>query len=130
MILTGTTAALFFNGTRVGKCRQINLQIDREALPTTRQGDTDLTFINGLRNTQGSATLFYDPTDAGVDALMAQVYSDATTLPGFDLVFDSVTDQQVIASGVLTNVSLSASYGAAQVVEIQFQVSGKPTAVL
>lgn len=130
MILTGTTAALFFNGTRVGKCRQISLQIDREALPTTRQGDLDLTFIAGLRNTQGSATLFYDPSDLGVDTLLTQVYSDSTTLPGFELVFDSVTDQKVTASGVLTNVSLAASFGAAQVVEIQFQVSGKPTAVL
>lgn len=130
MILTGTTAAMFFNGTRIGKCRQISLQVEREALSTTRQGDTDLTFINGLRNTKGSASLFYDPSDAGVDALMAQVYSDSTSLPGFELVFDSLSGQKVTASGVLTSVGLSASYGVAQVVEIQFQVSGKPTAVL
>lgn len=130
MILTGTTAALLFNGTRIGKCRQINLQIDREALPTTRQGDVDHTFIAGLRGTQGSASLFYDPEDAAVAAILAKVYNDDTALAGLELTFDSTTGKKVSASVVLTNMSLSASYGAAQVVEIQFQVSGKPTAVL
>lgn len=130
MILTGATAALFYDSTRVGKCRQISLAVDREALQTTKQGDVDRTFIAGLRGTQGSASLFYDPQDTTVAALLAKVYNDDTTLPGLEMVFDSVVGKKVTASVVLTNVSLSASYGAAQVVEIQFQVSGKPTAVL
>lgn len=130
MILTGATAILTFGGTRVGKCRSISLEVDREALPTTRQGDVDRTFIAGLRGTQGSASLFYDPEDAAVAAILAKVYSDDTALSGLELIFDSTADKKVSASVVLTNVSLSASYGAAQVAEIQFQVSGKPTAVL
>lgn len=130
MILTSTTAALFYEGSRVGKCRQINLDVEREALETTKQGDVDRTFISGLRGTRGSASLFYDPNDTAVTALLTAVYDDDTTLPGLDMVFDSIASKQVTASVVLTNVSLAASFGAAQVVEIQFQVSGKPTAAL
>ena len=130
MILTGTTAVLYFGGTRVGKCRSISLQVDREALPTTKQGDIDRTFIAGLRGTQGSASLFYDPDDPAVSDLLEKVFADDTSLAGLDLVFDSVTDKKVTASVVLTGTGLSASYGSAQVCEIQFQMSGKPTAVL
>lgn len=130
MILTGATAALFFSGTRIGKCRSISVEVDREALPTTKQGDLDRTFIAGLRGTQGSASLFYDPEDAGVAALISKLYDDNTTLSGLELVFDTVTNKKVAASVVLTSAGFSASYGAAQVCDIQFQVSGKPTTVL
>lgn len=130
MILSGTTAVLWFGSTRIGKCRSISLDVEREALQTTRQGDIDRTFIPGLRGTQGSANLFYDPEDAAVAALLAKVYDDDTALSGVDMVFDWVTDKKVTASVIITSMSLSASFGAAQVVEIQFQVSGKPTAAL
>jgi hypothetical protein len=130
MILTGTTAALFFGGTRIGKCRDISLSIDREALPTTKQGDLDRTFISGLRSTSGSASLFYDPEDAATDALLTQVYADNSTLSGVEMVFDSATGKKVTASAVITRVGLSASFGAAQVCDIDFQISGKPTAAL
>lgn len=126
MILTGATATLVFDTIRVGKCRQISLEVDREALPTTKQGDIDRTFISGLRDTKGSASLFYDPTDPAVDALMTRVFTDSGTLSGLDLVFDTHTDEKVSVSVVLTNASINAGYGTAQVCDIQFQVSGKP----
>lgn len=130
MILTGTTAVLFFGSTRIGKCRSISLDVEREALQTTKQGDLDRTYIAGLRGTQGSASLFYDPDDTAVAAILTKVYADDATTSTMDLVFDWVTDKKVTASVILTNLSVSASYGAAQVCEIQFQVSGKPTTVL
>lgn len=130
MILTGTTAALYFGGTRIGKCKNISLSIDREALPTTKQGDLDRTFISGLRGTSGSASLFYDPDDSATDAMLTQVYADSSTLSGIEMVFDSATGKKATANAILTRVGISASYGAAQVCDIDFQISGKPTASL
>jgi hypothetical protein len=130
MILTGATAALHFNGTRIGKCRDIALSIDRETLPTTRQGDLDRTFIAGLRNTTGSASLFYDPEDTATDALLTQVYADSGALSNLEMVFDQATGRKVTASVLLTRASLSVSFGSAQVCAIDFQISGKPTAAL
>lgn len=126
MILTGATAALFFDTLRIGKCRQISLEVDREALPTTKQGDIDRTFISGLRDTKGSASLFYDPSDPAVDALMTKVFTDSASLSSLDLVFDTVTDEKFTVQVVLTSAALTTGYGSAQVCEIQFQVSGKP----
>ena len=127
MILTGATAALYFGNSRIGKCRNISLSIEREALPTTKQGDIDRTFIAGLRSTSGSASLYYDPDDSATDALLTQVYSDSSTLSGVEMIFDSVTGKKIAASAVVTRVGVSASFGAAQVCDIDFQVSGKPT---
>lgn len=130
MIPTGSTAAVFFEGSRIGKCRSMDLSIEREALQTTRQGDVDRTYIPGLRGTSGSASLFYDPEDAATAALLLKLYDDNRSLSGFEFVFDTVVGKKVTASVVITNAGLSTSYGAAQVCEIQFQISGKPTAVL
>lgn len=130
MILTGTTALLRYQGSRIGRCRSISLSIEREALPTTKQGDLDRTFIAGLRSTSGSASLFYDPNDQATAALLDKAYDDDSTLPSLEMVFDLPGDRKVSASVVITNITMSASYGAAQLCEIQFQVSGKPVAVL
>lgn len=130
MILSGSTAALYFDGTRIGKCRSLSLDIEREALQTTKQGDLDRTFIPGLRGSSGSASLFYDPEDTATAAVLAKAYDDGTTLSGMELVFDLIGSKKVTASILLTNVGVSTSYGSAAVCEIQFQISGKPTAVL
>lgn len=130
MILTGTTASLYFGGVKIGKCRNISLSIDREALPTTKQGDTDRTFISGLRSTSGSASLFYDPNDAATASIMTTLYSESSSLSGIDMVFDSMTGRKVSANMVITRASISASYGAAIVCDIDFQISGKPTSTL
>lgn len=130
MLLTGTTAALLFGGVRIGKCRSISLSIEREALPTTKQGDLDRTFISGLRSTAGSANLYYDPEDTATAGILAQAYEDTNALSSIEMVFDMMTGKKVVATAVITRIGISASYGAAHVCDIDFQVSGKPTAAL
>lgn len=130
MIPTSVHAELRYGGLRIGKVTQIQFQTSREALENTTLEKWDRTFLSGLRDSSGSGTLFYDPEDAATVALIEDVYENSTALGGVQLVFDSVVGKSVSASAVLTNVSVSVSFGEASVCEIQFQISGKPTANL
>lgn len=130
MIRNSTHAALWFGSLRVGKVRDINLQIDREALEDTKQGDVDRTYIKGLRTTSAQGTLFYDPEDDAVAAFMGELLDDTTAVSNLTLVFDSEVNINMTGPVIVTSATLSASVGAAQTCQLQFQLSGKPAGSL
>jgi len=102
----------------------------RDALETTTLEKWDKTFIAGLRESSASGSLFYDPDDSAAVALISEIYNDGTATIPMEMLFDSVIGKSVAATVVITNVSMSASFGAAQVCEIQFRISGKPISTL
>lgn len=126
MIATSANATMYYSGSRVGKVKNIQLQTSREALDTTKLNQFDRSFIAGLRDTSATATLFYDPNDLTTVSLIEKIYEDNTSTAAFELVFDSRTEKSTQASAVVTRISVSASYGSAQVCDIEFRVSGKP----
>ena len=129
MILTSTTAALYFNTLRIGKARSIDLDISREALRTTTIDAFDHTYIAGLRDTKASAVLFYDPLDNAVVSILNAIYDDtAEVTQQFTFVWDTNTNRSLTSAAILTNIGLSATYGEADVCKISVQLSGKPTA--
>jgi hypothetical protein len=130
MIPTSVHAELRYNGVRVGRVRSIQFQTSRDALETTTLEKWDKTFIAGLRESSASGSLFYDPDDSAAVALISEIYNDGTATIPMEMLFDSVIGKSVAATVVITNVSMSASFGAAQVCEIQFRISGKPISTL
>lgn len=110
--------------------RDIQLQTSRDALDTTTLDKWDRTFIAGLRDTSASGSLFYDPEDAPTVQLISDTYSDSSATLPMEIVFDSMLGKSVSANVVITSLSVSASFGAAQVCEVQFRISGKPIADL
>jgi hypothetical protein len=129
MILTSTTAGLYFNNVRVGKVKNIDLDISREAMRTTTIDLFDNTYIAGLRDTKASALLFYDPQDPTVVNILDTIYADTPEiLPNFKFVWDINTNRSLTSDAVITNIGLSATYGEAQVCKLSVQLSGKPTA--
>jgi hypothetical protein len=84
-------------------------------------------FLPGIRDSSGSASLFYDPDDAVVSAIINDTYVDGTALSSIQMIFDTALGKSVAADIVITNISMSASFGVAQVCDIQFRVSDKPT---
>lgn len=130
MILTSVHAELRYDGTRIGRVRSIQFQTSRDALETTTLDKWDRTFISGLRDSSASGSLFYDPDDTAAVVLISDLYEDSSATLPMEMLFDSVAGKSISATVVITNISMSASFGAAQVCEIQFRVSGKPTSTL
>ena len=127
MILTGTTAALYYGTLKIGKVKNIKLDISRTAIQTTTLDAFDHTYIAGIRDTKASATLFYDPADAVIVSIINAIYDDvSTTTTNFQFIWDTNTTRQLTSAAVITNIGLSAAFGEAQICELALQLSGKP----
>jgi hypothetical protein len=127
MILTGATAGLYYNTLRVGKVKNIDLDISREALRNTTLDLFDHTYIAGIRDTKASATLFYDPLDVAVVNIINAIYEDvAEVTKDFQFVWDTSTKRGLTSSAIITNIGLSVAFGEAQVCKLSLQLSGKP----
>lgn len=131
MILTGIDGFMRYGSSRVGKCRNIRLTIAKNPLRTTTLQDFDETYIAGLRNTTGTASLFYDPTDTVAASLLNTILANnGAGTEAVELVLSKPRQKSFIVNAILTEVGVSVAYGEAQVCEISFQVSGKPTGAL
>lgn len=131
MVLTGADGYLKSPNGRIGKCRNVRLSISKGTLRTTKQGDVDETYIPGLRNTSGSATLFYDPKDLAATAFLNSILGDSRVASTeIELVLSKQRGKVLKFNIILTEVGLAVSYGEAQACDISFQVSGRITGVL
>jgi hypothetical protein len=128
MILTGTTAGLYYNCTRIAKCVNFDLQVSREMKDTTKLDSWDRTFLAGLRDTTATALLLYDPEDAPAVALFNSIMLDSTDAECFELEFDNIANLGVTMAAIIKQMSLSVRYGEAQASNVVLQCSGKPTA--
>jgi hypothetical protein len=139
MILSSATAELRLNGTRIGKVRNIQPQINRAALETTTLDSWDNTFTNGLRTSTISATILFDPEDATAVTLFNTILEDKPSPSGVTVVFDRLYSGVVPAnhlaakalalecSCLITSVSPGIAFGDLIAVQVSMQVTGKPT---
>lgn len=124
-VVTGRNGELRYQGTRVAKCRQFNIDIARDALETTTLGDEDRTYISGLRGSTGSATILYDSANAATTGLLNSILdSDGTR--SIDLVLNTTANKVLTCTALLTQVGTPVSVGEVTACSISFQISGKP----
>jgi len=127
-VKTAATAELQFGGASIGKVRDIKLDINRDALETTGIGQTDRTYVYGVRSTSGSGTLLYDSADTATRDVMNTLLSDSQSLSRVKLVLDTATALGTIEGDVVvTQAGVSVSVGDLVSVPISFNVSGKPS---
>jgi hypothetical protein len=129
VIITGSVAALYVGSAKIGKCRDMTLNTSRQKLETTKLGDRDRTYIAGLRDTTGSANLFYDQADPAIVAIMESVYNDVAPMIEIKMLFDVYTGKRVRGQVILEALSIPVAFGAVTVCSIQFQITGKPEVV-
>jgi hypothetical protein len=125
-VVTGRTGELRYQGTRVAKCRQFSLDIDREALETTTLGDDDRTYVEGLRGTTGTATILYDESNTATRNLLNSVL-DNTGAKSIQLFLNTTTSRSFTVNALLTQVGTPVSVGEVTACSVSFQISGKPT---
>ena len=120
-----TQADVLFNGVKVAKCREISFPVQNAALDTTGIGETDATSAYGLRSTTATATILYDPADAGTVALMNRIRRNDQTLDTLRLVSKRGSSQgDVEGDVVITSMTVPVQVGDLMTAQINMNVSG------
>lgn len=128
-VKTSMTAEVRWNNTKIGKIKDVSLDIQRNALDTTVLGDLDETSVYGVRSTSGSGTLLYDPEDAPTVAIMNKILSsDYVASDSLTIVLDTANNKQITGSVLLTSSQVGVSTGEVISIPVQFKVNAKPTA--
>jgi hypothetical protein len=123
MILTGADGQLKHNGVVISKIRNWSMTANKAAIETTTLGLYDRTYINGLRGATGSASMFYDPSDAKAVEFLNTIFTQSSE-EKVDFIFDRLNNGEIEGQGFITSIGASVSVGEAQACEIQFQFSG------
>lgn len=127
-VQTGNTGSLLYQGVRVAKVRNFNFSTQRGALDTTGVGELDRTFVSGVRQTQGTATILYDPADPATRSLISSIFDNsATTQPKLDFKINSATGTGVGGTGILTEIGAAVNVGDVVAFNCNFQLSGAVT---
>jgi hypothetical protein len=128
-ILNATHGELRWNGTKIAKVLNASINKTRDTLQTTGIGELDDTFAYGKRNTGGSATLLYKTDDLATTELMNRILNDGEAPDSLTLILRTGQSQGTLSGQVLiSSQSESISVGENTSVNINFVVSGKPSA--
>lgn len=125
-VVTGSNGELRYNGTRIAKCRNFSLNINRDALETTTLGVYDRTYVEGLRGSTGSSTILYDADDAPTRALLNSIFSNSTadTHDTIELYLNTATDTVLECTAFITQVGTPVSVGEVTACSVNFQITG------
>ena len=128
-VLTGADGRLVYNGLALAKIREWSLTVTKDALEETCLGDFDRTYVEGLRNTTGTATVLYDPSISVANTFLNTIFGNEEE--PVELTFELNSKNKTlgggnfVTKGFLTSVSPSTSVGNVSAVSINFQVNGK-----
>lgn len=136
-IYTGRDGRLLLNGTEQVKVVSWSLSGALEVLETTTLGDSQRTYVPGIQEFNGNASLlYYTNNDGRNDAAIALKNilrttgvnaSDTVTL--ILRLTDGATNSDVQLTAYITNVSFGATVGEVSRAEITFQATGSLSAV-
>ena len=123
-VLTGADGDMLYGTVRVGKVRNWSLSVNKDAIDDTCLGSYDRTFVHGLRNVTGSCSIFYDPSNQTARDLLNTIFENDSSTEDVSFVFNRHEGDAFRCNVILTNVTSSVDVGAAQAVNVTFQVSG------
>lgn len=133
MILTGADGQLKYGSRGLAKIRNWSLTVQRGAIDVTCLEEFDRSYVAGVRNTTGNATVYYDPNQADDVRLLNSIFQDR------DCSTDECTEKVTFVlnkcnfpggSGtfecevLITEVGTAVNVGEATAVNLSFQVTG------
>ena len=133
MILTGADGALKYRSRGIAKVRNWSLSVQRNAIDVTCLEEFDRSYVTGVRNITGNATIYYDPTQTDDVRLLNSIFLDRNATDSEveeDIVFVLNKNNFPGGSGtfactvLLTEVGTAANVGEATAVNVSFQVTG------
>jgi len=130
MILTGADGQLKLGTRSIAKVRNWSLSIQRNAIDVTCLEEFDRSYVPGVRNTTGNATIYYDPNQSDDVELLNSILQNRDCSSGpctedITFVLNRCGGQgQFRCDCLITEVGPSVSVGEAQSVSVSFQVTG------
>jgi hypothetical protein len=136
-IYTGRDGRLLIDGTEQIKVTNWSLTGNLETLETTSLGDSQRTYVPGVQEFSGSATLLYynngtnrnDAATALKKVLKIGAVSESDTVVMRLRLVEGNTNHDVQLTTYITSVSFGASVGEVSSAQISFQATGALTAV-
>jgi hypothetical protein len=136
-IYTGRDGRLLLDGTEQIKVTNWSMTGNLETLETTSLGDSQRTYVPGVQEFNGSATLLYYNDGAGRNdaatalkkVLKIGSVSEADTVDMRLRLVDGSTNHDVRLTTYITSVTFGASVGEVSSAQITFQGTGALTAV-
>lgn len=136
-VYTGKDGRLLIDGTEQIKVSNWTLTGSLEVLETTTLGDSQRTYVPGVQEFNGSASLLYynDGTDRNDAAtalkkvLKVAGVTDSDTVTMTLRLVEGTTNHDVQLTAYITSVSFGASVGEVSRAEISFQGTGALTTV-
>ena len=120
---TGSEGTIKVSSTTVGELRSYTLDQSADTIEDTSMGDAVRTYKAGLKAWSGSASLFFDETDAGQTALALgteialKVYPEGA----------SSGDKYYYGQAIITGSNISASFDGMVEAEVTFTGTGALT---
>jgi hypothetical protein len=136
-VYTGRDGRLLLDGTEQIKVTNWSMTGNLETLETTSLGDSQRTYVPGVQEFNGSATLLYYNDGAGRNdaatalkkVLKIGSVSEADTVDMRLRLVDGSTNHDVRLTTYITSVTFGASVGEVSSAQITFQGTGALTAV-
>jgi len=120
---TGSEGTIKVSTTTVGELRSYSLEQTADTIEDTSLGDTTRTYKAGLKGWSGSASLFFDETDAGQlllvlgTSIALKVYPEGA----------SSGDKYYYGDAIITGSNVSASFDGMVEAEVTFTGTGAIT---
>jgi len=136
-VYTGRDGRLLLNGTKQIKVTNWSMTGNLETLETTSLGDSQRTYVPGVQEFNGSATLLYyndgtgrnDAATALKKVLKIGSVSESDTVDLRLRLVEGSTNHDVRLTAYITSVSFGAGVGEVSSAQISFQGTGALTAV-
>jgi hypothetical protein len=123
-VVTGSNGELRWQGTRIAKCRNFSLDINRDALETSVLASFDRTYTEGMRGASGSATILYDEDDTISRNLLNSIFDADSSTKSVSMVLNTSTGKALEFQAFVTQVGTPVAVGEVTACSIGFQVSG------
>jgi hypothetical protein len=120
---TGSEGTIKIGADVVGELRSFSLESTAETIEDTSMGDTNRSYKVGLKTFTGTASVYFDETDAGQILLVAGAEIPLNVYP------EGATSGDTFYSGsaIVTGKTLNSSFDGMVEAEISFQGSGALT---
>ena len=97
-----TQSDVYWNGSLVGKITDVSVSVSRDDLPTTGVGQKAGTSAKGLRTSQISCTLLYDPDNGPAVSMANSIWDDGDDVDTLRIVTRRGSERGDFTMDVLT----------------------------
>jgi hypothetical protein len=125
--ITSKNSSLYYEGEKIAKVINCNLDFSREVMENTTVEKFTKTFLPGIKSSSGSATILYDPFDLPTLDILNSIFAGSIPAVLFLNLDTTLIDKSISINMFVTQVILTVSLREAIATSVSFQGSGDIT---